>query len=149
MIQQHPPFPCWRQRYTSQTHDATQQPKIVEFLPCIELHKWTSQARDVSADAFILMSSRRPDHIMHVSEKGIDRGSDEESIHMPVGPRNSVLVTCPPCLCLRPDCREIFTLCDDSSVCDSVCGSWRLRKCRCLAHDFLESCQLGQQRCPK
>ena len=38
---------------------------------------------------------------MHVSEKGVDSGSDEESIHMPVGPRNSVLVTCPPCLCLR------------------------------------------------
>ena len=34
--------------------------------------------------------------IMYVSEKGIERGSDEESIHMAV-PRDSVLVTCPSC----------------------------------------------------
>ena len=34
--------------------------------------------------------------IMYVSEKGIERGSDEESIHMAV-PRYKVLVTCPSC----------------------------------------------------
>ena len=34
--------------------------------------------------------------IMYVSEKGIERGSDEESIHMAV-PRDNVLVTCPSC----------------------------------------------------
>ena len=34
--------------------------------------------------------------IMYVSEKGIERGSDEESIHMAVA-RDSVLVTCPSC----------------------------------------------------
>ena len=34
--------------------------------------------------------------IMYVSENGIERGSDEESIHMAVA-RDSVLVTCPSC----------------------------------------------------
>ena len=34
--------------------------------------------------------------IMYVSENGIERGSDEESIHVAV-PRDNVLVTCPSC----------------------------------------------------
>ena len=34
--------------------------------------------------------------IMYVSENGIERGSDEESIHISFA-RDSVLVTCPSC----------------------------------------------------
>ena len=86
-------------------------------------------------------------NIMYVSENGIERGS-EESIHMAVAQRqcscdlSSLLVP-------WPAWREVFRLSDGNSVCDSGVGFWRLRNFRCLAHAFLDKCQLGQQRPPK
>ena len=67
-------------------------------------------------------------NIVYVSENGIERGSDEESIHMAVvqrdcsGELSSLLVP-------WPAWREIFTLSDDNSVCDSGVGFWEAAKC--------------------
>ena len=43
--------------------EASQQPEMVEFLPRLQLQRWTAEARDVRVDAFfdVLTSCRTPD----------------------------------------------------------------------------------------
>ena len=61
-IQQHLSIPCSKQHCTSQT-PRSQHSDIVDFLPCLELRRWTAKARDARVEAFfvVLTSCRTPD----------------------------------------------------------------------------------------